>query len=283
MTRILSSLLLMVALALTGRALAEEYEDHPRLFQVEADEARPEFGIRLWLTSGDTKVVSGAVVNDFDHGRNIMALLEGEVPLPDHSWVSVWGRLGTSISDSGGETDGGEDCEASFGLFELNLGLCLAGRSSPLAPEHALPQSYTQVYAGLRVFQESFDYDLAGGNSATYDARWYGPQFGLRGFWHLGDSYPDGGVDGWGLSAGAAVMPWLLLDADADGTAQDSCKAFGYTWSVAASYQSDALIFRLGYEAQWLKTDGGAQEGSGDLYLLESSRHGPFFSVGISF
>ena len=284
--------LVLLTVAFTGPALAEEAdEDQPRLFQMESAEVGPELSARLWLTSGYTKVVSYALQDKFEHDDNLLILIEGEMPLPGYSWASVWGRVGTTIRDKEGDSDNGNS-EARFGLFEINLGACLAGRGSPLAPHHELPESYLQGYVGLRVFRESFEADAAGGDDLTYDTLWYGPQLGLRGYWHLGDSYSEEGLMGWGLSAGAALLPVIMLDAEVDhdtgrDSDQKSGSGYGYSWFVGASYRTRSLVFTLGYEVQRIKTDEGHEHVSGtsdaDLWLVDSRREGPFFSLGVLF
>jgi hypothetical protein len=283
--------LVLLTVAFAGPAYCGESDAPPRLFQSEGGEAGPEVDVRLWLTSGSTKVVSYALQDKFRHDDNLLVLIEGEMPLPGYPLVSVWGRMGMTIFDKEGTSDAG-DSDAKFGLFEVNLGVCLVGRGSPLVPNHDLPESYLQAYVGLRVFQESFEADAAGDNQLTYDTLWYGPQLGLRGYWHLGDSYPEESLTGWGLSAGVTLLPVLMLDAQVDhdtgrDSDQKSGRGYGYSWFVGASYRTRTLVFTLGYEFQRIKTDEGDEDVSGtnrgDLFSLESERWGPFFSLGILF
>lgn len=283
--------LVLLTAAFAGPAYGQEADNASRLFQWEGGETGPEVDVRLWLTSGSTKVVSYALQDKFRHDDNLLVLVEGETPLPGHPLASVWGRVGMTVRDKDGEAKDGNS-DAKFGLFEVNLGVCLIGRGSPLVPNHDLPESYLQAYVGLRAFQESFEADDAGGDQLTYDTLWYGPQLGLRGYWHLGDTYPEEAFAGWGLSAGVTLLPVLMLDAQVDqdtGTDSDqkSSRGYGYSCFVAASYRTGTLVFTLGYEFQRIKTDQGDEDASGtdrsDLWLLESERWGPFFSLGILF
>ena len=282
--------LVFVAL-FAGAALAQD--EYPDLVSGRQDPG-PTVEVKgsLWLTEGSTEVVSRSLSGEFDHDSNLMAVLEAEAALPDLPWISVDGRIGTTLRDSGGEfDDGDEDSDASFGLFELNLAVSLAGRGSPLAPNHALPRTHAEAFVGLKAFTEEFDAERNNAD-VSYETLWMGPQLGLRGYWHLSDTYADDYLKGWGLSAGAAVMPWLTVQADSeiDGGAegdQDSSSGYGYSWFAGASYRTGPAVFGLGYELQSFKTDDGDEDlsggGSGHLYSLESKRHGFFLSAGVRF
>jgi hypothetical protein len=225
----------------------------------------------------------------YSNDQNYMALLEGRIYLPGLPWLGFHGRFGTTLSDSAGKAGGvlDQDCEADFTLTEFNALFTLAGRHSPLTPDHALPYSYLDAFAGVRMFNE--DYDCEG--DVEFENDWVGVQVGLRGEWAMGDTYgKNSPFRDFSISGEVALMPWVttdgeysvggskLIEHDADG--------YGAEMSIALSYRYRFMKFTVGYMWQKLRADDGDAEVGGsdtDLYEIESSRQGVFLGASLDF
>jgi len=288
--RTLSSALLL-SLALATGAGAQEAADEPGLF-AEPEESPVTLTAGLGLSEGDMKFAGSRASGHFKYSSNLVALVAAEGRLPGCPWVSLWGRAGTTVAGGHGRLDDDYDSDVSLTLAELNLSVALAGRGSPLAPNHELPRSYLDAYLGVRSFTERFEADRSSGLDQNYDLSWVGPQVGLHGCWWLSDTYADPAVRGWSASAGIALLPWLMAEGDSRvekglDVSQDSDTGYGYIWSLAANYRRGPCTISFGYEEQHLYADSGREKASsgsnGDFWSLESQRRAFFLSLTVNF
>jgi hypothetical protein len=278
-------------LLIAGAALAEEAPPAPGeglgLFSG-AEESPLLISADLLYLRGKTRTVGGRYGQDFENNDNLMAVLRFEYVPPASRWISAWARVGGTVQSSGARALG-QKADADYLLAELNLGISLAGRGSPLAPASEMQDSHLEAYIGLRRFEEKYDLaDL----DVDAEVTWTGPQLGLRGEWVLADTYPElPGARNWSLALDAAFLPWVRYysESHAFGTKlfyETSDTAYGFAWAASANYRRGPVTFTAGYENQTLKTDRGDYTDdslNGDLYHANSYHSGVFGGVTVHF
>jgi hypothetical protein len=246
----------------------------------------------VWVTHGFSENRSATTNERVNQDLNLMAIAEVEFLVPGAPWLAVWGRGGQTVYNAKGDTDDAKDVDSDFTLAELNLGVTLAGRSSPLFENDNYPRSRVEAFVGARYFREEFTAELAGGIDREHQVTWVGPQAGLRGVWYLQDTYDYPELRGWSLSLRGAVMPWMQMKAEdrLDGTKayeQNSDQAYGGDAALAVNWRRGPLTFSLGFEAQWLRADDGKQkdalDNETDLFAVRSNRYGGFLTIALSF
>ncbi|MHC4915094.1 MAG: hypothetical protein ACYTGB_06345 [Planctomycetota bacterium] len=279
----------VVCVLLSSAAFAGETEvESSSLFEETRDSLLSVSGY-VWYNRGRTNIVAGTSTK-YTNGQNYMALLEGRFYLPGVPWVGFHGRFGTTLSDSGGEAGGvlDGDCEADFTLTEFNVLFTLAGRHSPLTPDHALPHSYIDAFAGVRMFTEEYDCE----GDVEFETDWFGVQVGLRGEWAMADTYgEDSPFRQFSVSGEVALLPWLTNDGELSSggstiVEHEADWAYGAELSVALNYRYRFMKFTVGYMWQRLRADEGDAEFLGsdtDLYEIRSSRRGVFLGASLAF
>ena len=274
--------------SLAAFVAAGESEDGRMGLFSRSEEAPLEVSTRVLFTEGRTRYGSSGGSDRFDTDNNIMGVLDVQFHLPRIPWVGLHGRFGTTLSDSGGELNGTDDCDVDLTLIEVNATFTLAGISSPLTPDHGLPRSKLEAFAGVRSFKEEFDSD----NGFDYEARWIGLQAGLRGTWALYDTYDKSDATrGWSLSARLVILPWI--DFKGEGKLggskvfeQESSSGYGVAASVGVNYRLRSWAFGAGYGFQHLQVDDGEHDQTGvgdDLSHVKSRRRGFFLQAALHF
>jgi hypothetical protein len=278
------------AFTASGTLAGEKVYERTGLFS-KADESPLTVSTSLWFSRGETRLDASGTRARFENDSNMMGLLDVRVSLPRYPWISIQGRFGVTLSDSGGEINNVDDCDGDFTWFELNGAVALAGHGSPIAPNHDMVRTYVEAFAGFRIFKEEFDCDTDLGGLAVED-RWFMFQLGIRGEWMLSDTYKTSeGAIGWSLIGDFTLMPWGMLDgeADLDGSTlfeDEADNAYGLAGSVGVRYRFRSFTFCLGHSWQVFRTDSGDhdQDGAGDsLALQESSRKGWFLGATLHF
>lgn len=274
--------------SLAAFAAAGESEDGRIGLFSRSEQSSLEVSTRVLFTEGRTRYGSSGGSNRFSTDNNIMGVLDVQFYLPRLPWVGVHGRFGTTLSASGGELNNVIDCDADLTLFEVNATFTLAGASSPLTPDHALPRSKLEAFVGVRSFKEEFDCD----NDFDYETQWIGLQAGLRGTWELHDTYDESNATrGWSLSARLALLPWIDFAGEGKLSGSkvfehDSSSGYGVAGSMGVNYRFRSWTFGAGYGFQHLQADDGEHDQTGvgdDLSHVKSRRRGFFLQTTLHF
>jgi hypothetical protein len=291
--RITASLLAAALATLACPATAAENDANGVGLFSRADDSPVVVTPGVWFTRGLARTKSDASDSgDVDQPANLMATVDLDLRVPGHHWLGVWGRGAQTVYNAKGDSRTAKDVDSDFTLAEANLVLTLAGRGSPLFELETAPRSSLDLYAGARYFHEVYKAKLPGDVKREVDARWAGPQVGLRGQWYLKDTYNYGELDGWSLNFHGAVMPVMHMESTdrldgAKAFEQKSDRAYGGEAAAGVSWRRGALTFSLGYQAQYLRADKGDEEdalgGKHDLLQARSDRYGPFAAISISF
>ncbi len=247
----------------------------------------------IWLTHGFAQTVTESENSGkIKQGANLMATADLDLRLPGRPWLGLWARGGTTVANRKAESDTADNIDSDFTLGEANVVLTLAGRGSPFFESEEYPRSTLDLYAGGRYFRERYDADLVTGVRREVDARWVGPQIGMRGEWYLQDTYDLDALRGWSLTLRGAVMPWMQMDSTdrRDGVKAfelESNRAYGGDAAAGLAWRRGPIGFGLGFEAQFLRADSGHEEDAfgttRSVLEARSNRYGAFLTLSINF